>query len=419
MYKLNNYVRRYAWGSTTTLPRLLGEPPDGTPQAELWVGAHPSAPSSAQTPDGPVSLDRVIAAQPEWMLGRQAAHSFEGRLPFLLKVLAAEAPLSLQAHPTAGQARTGYAAEEAAGVPLEAEHRNYPDPRHKPELLLALGRFEALCGFRAPEEVRGDLQGFQCELARVLRYDLATEDGGDAPSALRAALTRLLTLPFGRRTQLVTAFTTEWEQRGRGTHTDVIPELARRYPGDAGTAAALLLQRVTLERGQALYLPAGNVHSYLGGTAVEVMANSDNVLRAGLTGKHVDPSELLRIVDFSARPVPYVPPSQDGGSVQYRTPAPEVALSAMGPGAVDGRLAGGTPWGVLVLEGKVDLRSPEGSVRLGSGESAFVPARESEVQVTGGGYLVAATVCETGPADWVASENSQEASGQEASGCGP
>ncbi|TQN32159.1 mannose-6-phosphate isomerase type 1 [Haloactinospora alba] len=415
MYRLNNYVRRYAWGSTTVLPRLLGEPPDGTPQAELWVGAHPSAPSSARTPDGPVPLDRVIAAQPERMLGKRAARSFEGRLPFLLKVLAAEAPLSLQAHPTAGQARTGYAAEEAAGVPADAEHRNYPDPRHKPEMLLALGRFEALCGFRAPEEVLGDLRGFQCELARVLRSDLAS---GDAPSGLRAALTRLLTLSPGHRNELVTAFTREWQRRGRGTHADVIPELARRYPGDAGAAAALLLRRVTLERGQALYLPAGNVHSYLGGTAVEVMANSDNVLRAGLTGKHVDPSELLRVVDFSARPVPYVPPSRGDGILEYRTPAPEVALSAMGPGTVDGRLTGGTPWGVLVLEGNVELRSRAGGVRLGGGGSAFVPAHEGEVRVAGEGYLVAATVCETEPAGQAAPAEGREASGREASGFG-
>ncbi|MEE2046703.1 mannose-6-phosphate isomerase, class I, partial [Nocardiopsis tropica] len=306
MHRLTNQVRPYAWGARTAIPRLLGADPDGTPQAELWLGAHHGAPSTAHCEDGPRPLPRLIADDPRRVLGHGTAERFGARLPFLLKFLAAEAPLSLQVHPDATRARAGFDAEERAGIPLDAPHRNYRDPHHKPELLLALEPFEALCGFREPAATGAELRGLTCELAVLLRADLAVPD---THAALRAALTRLLTLPDGSRERLLDEFVAEWSASGpRGAHGDIVADLAVRYPGDPGAVASLLLNRVTLGPGQALFLPAGNLHAYLQGTAVEVMASSDNVLRAGLTAKHVDAPELLDVVDFSVLPIPYARP---------------------------------------------------------------------------------------------------------------
>ncbi|WP_116244536.1 mannose-6-phosphate isomerase, class I [Nocardiopsis sp. FIRDI 009] len=395
MHRLTNQVRPYAWGARTAIPRLLGTEPDGTPQAELWLGAHHGAPSTAHCDEGPRPLPRLIADDPHRVLGRRAAERFGPRLPFLLKFLAAEAPLSLQVHPDAERARSGHDAEERAGIPLDAPHRNYRDPHHKPELLLALEPFEALCGFREPAAARADLEGLDCALARLLRDDLAAPDAGDA---LRSALTRLLTLPAADRGRLIGEFVAEWSARGgRGAHAGILTDLADRYPGDPGAVAALLLNRVTLWPGQALFLPAGNMHAYLRGTAVEVMASSDNVLRAGLTCKHVDAPELLDVVDFSVLPIPYSRPRLLDGRREFRPAAPEFALHEIGPGRVAAHLPGEGPTVVLALHGEVELVAEVGrGITLQRGESVFVRADNGPIKVEGHGHVVAATVGDQG-----------------------
>lgn len=403
MRRLSNEVRRYAWGSTTAIPRLLGVPADGGPQAELWLGAHPGAPSRLLTREGPVGFDEMISADPNGVLGERAVTRFGERLPFLLKVLAAEEPLSLQVHPDAARARAGYAAENAAGIPVDAPHRNYRDQFHKPELVYALEPFEALCGFRDPAAARDELDGLSGELAVALRRDLSAAVPG---TALRAAMTRLLTLPDARRHTLVTELVAEVaggagaavgvpaaRSSEPGENAATVLELAHRYPGDPGAVAALLLNRITLRPGEALFLPAGNVHAYLRGTAVEVMASSDNVLRAGLTGKHVDPAELLDVVDFSVLPIPYAQGRAAGGRSEYRPEADDFALSVMGPGAVRTVLPGGVPWVVLALSGRAELRCAGGDpITLRQGESAFATAAEGPVTLDGRGHFVAATV---------------------------
>ncbi|MBB6119188.1 mannose-6-phosphate isomerase, class I [Nocardiopsis algeriensis] len=391
MHRLTNQVRPYAWGARAAIPRLLGTEPDGTPQAELWLGAHHAAPSAVHGEDGVRSLPELIAENPHRILGPGVVDRFGGRLPFLLKYLAAEAPLSLQVHPHADRARAGFEAEERLGIPLDAPHRNYRDPHHKPELLLALEPFEALCGFREPADTRHDLRGLTGELATALRADLS---GPDDHTALRAALTRLLTLPDGKRERLISEFTEEWERvRPSCAHTDILGDLAARYPGDPGAVAALLLNKITLWPGQALFLPAGNMHAYLQGTAIEVMSGSDNVLRAGLTCKHVDPAELLDVVDFSVLPIPYSQPTVREGRREFRPGAPEFALHELGPGAITAHLPAEGPAVVLVLDGRVELVPEVGeSIALRQGESVFVQADSGPVKAEGRGHVVAATV---------------------------
>ncbi|MBB4931184.1 mannose-6-phosphate isomerase [Lipingzhangella halophila] len=391
MRRLRNQVLPYAWGSTTEIPRLLGVEPDGRPQAELWLGAHERGtstlcPEDASRDSRVVGLDTAIAAEPEALLGAGSVRAFGPRLPFLLKILAAEAPLSLQAHPDTEQARAGFAAEEAAGTPRDAAGRNYRDPFHKPEMVVALEPFEALCGFRDPAAAYADIAANPAPLASRLRADLA---GSDPSTALRAAFTRLLTLPEQERNALVTGLI-DWEARNPaasrnsdGSNTDCMVRLAERYPGDPGAIAALLLNRVRLRPWEALFLPAGNVHAYVGGTAVEIMASSDNVLRAGLTSKHVDVPELLDVVRFEARAVPRVRPIAEGTWWRYPVPVGDFALWASGREARDGVLPGRGARIVLVLgAGAVTVRTGCGhELVLRGGDSAFVAASDGEVSV--------------------------------------
>ncbi len=391
MHKLTNRVRPYVWGARTAIPHLLGVDPDGTPQAELWLGAHHGAPSIVHCDDGDKSLPGLIAKDPHRVLGRKTMERFGTRLPYLLKYLAAEAPLSLQVHPDAARARSGYEAEERAGIPVDAPHRNYRDPHHKPELLLALEPFEALCGFREPDEIVSDLTGLNSALARGLRKDLSL---ADTHAALRAGLTRLLTLPEDERSLLIGDFVHEWSGADRsGPHAETVGHLAARYPDDPGAVASLLLNRITLWPGQALFLPAGNLHAYLRGTAIEVMAGSDNVLRAGLTGKHVDTSELLDVVDFSVLPIPYTSPEYIDGRRQFRPGAPEFALHEIGPGPITAHLPGDGPIVLLVLHGQVELVAEVGQgIVLQQGESVFVRADSGPLKIEGSGHVVATTI---------------------------
>ncbi|TFC27285.1 mannose-6-phosphate isomerase, class I [Cryobacterium sp. TMT1-3] len=336
-----NTPRNYAWGSTHAIADLLGRTSSGGPEAELWLGAHAGSPSVIEDPalvGGFSNLAEWIAAAPEAALGvdwasREAdaggpaagRKTVAPRLPFLLKILAAGRPLSLQAHPTTEQARAGFELENEAGIPVDAGNRNYRDPFHKPELIFALSdTFEALCGFRPLAEVRGII-------AELRLLDLATEQP-------QAAVLDLLDNHLARGL----SDTVDWLLRdGRGgdsgevewlvervvalaDHAAFLAEggasigyarelatvraLAAEYPGDPGIVLALLLNRISLKRGEAKYLPAGNIHAYLSGLGVELMAASDNVVRGGLTPKHVDIDELLAVLDFTPQHEPYLVP---------------------------------------------------------------------------------------------------------------
>lgn len=395
MDRLVNTVRPYAWGSTTAIPALLGTAPTGEPQAELWMGAHPGAPSG--TPRGP--LDEVIGEAPERELGPAAVTAFGPRLPFLLKVLAAGAPLSLQVHPDRTQAAEGHAAEEAAGIPVDAPHRNYKDTNHKPELVCALTPFDGLCGFRPPAESADLLAGLDVDSLKPY-VDLLHAQPEE--SALREVLTAVLGADREEMAATVHEAAAAAERLG-GPYAPYA-SLARHYPGDPGVIAAMLLNHVRLQPGEALFLGAGVPHAYLDGLAVEIMANSDNVLRCGLTPKHIDVPELLRIVRFEASdPGVLRPEATPGGEEVYDTPAEEFRLSrlVLAPGAEAVDLTTSGPQILLCTAGAVsalgtqdpgpeggaggpDSTDGTGELTLAAGESAFVPAGE-RVRVAGAG----------------------------------
>jgi mannose-6-phosphate isomerase len=381
MDRLVNTVRPYAWGSTTAIPELLGTAPTGEPQAEMWMGAHPGAPS--RTERGP--LNEVIDADPVRELGERAVGKFGPRLPFLLKLLAAGAPLSLQVHPDLDQARAGFAAEEAAGVPIDAPHRTYKDANHKPEMICALTPFEGFCGFRDPAEAADVLAALGVDSLKPY-VDLLHAHPEEA--ALREVLTALLTADPAEMAHTVTEAAAAADRLG-GAHAPYAV-LAHHYPGDPGVLAAMLLHHVVLQPGEALYLGAGVPHAYLSGLGVEIMANSDNVLRCGLTPKHIDVPELLRIVRFQpAEPGVLRPEASPSGEEVYETPIDEFRLSRFvrAEGAAPTDVTAPTPQILLAVAG-----SPKaGELTLAPGESVFVPAGET-TELSGTGTVFRATV---------------------------
>lgn len=357
------------------------------------MGAHPLAPSRLLTSEQ--SLLQLIAADPERQLGKLVSNRYSAKLPFLLKILAAATPLSLQAHPSLAQAAQGFAADEAAGLALDAPHRNYRDQNHKPELLCALSEFWALCGFR---RVADTLELFD-ELAIVELAPHLTELRR-APDAvgIKCLFSSLMQRPDAERQRLAGAVARAClGRRSQGSRfsaeLDWGARLAELYPGDVGIVSALLLNLLRLEPGEAIYLPAGNLHAYLGGTGVEIMASSDNVLRGGLTPKHVNVPELLRVLDFNPLSIAPLRPVRHGPEHVYETPAHEFRLSYfdLDAGAVQVAVSGPEIW--LVTSGSAELRSVvDGPLSLGPARSAFVSADSGELSICGAGRIFRATV---------------------------
>ncbi len=396
LLRLSNSPRDYAWGSSTAISDLLGTPPSGRPEAELWLGAHPGSPAVVETVGSP-TLDEWIAADP--------ARALQGatELPFLMKVLAAAEPLSLQVHPSAQQAAEGFARENAAGIPIDAPERNYRDDRHKPELIVALSDpFVALSGFRPLHESTADLAAIA-----------ATDSRATTASAFITALAEILeenaetalawvveTLLRGGRaagaivTELIAAASSPAAREVGGSTAQTILDLGQAHPGDPGVLIGALLNRVELRRGEALFLPAGNVHAYLKGVGIEVMSSSDNVLRGGLTSKHIDIDEVLRVADFGELAEPrlagivrsqtlteFAPAVDDFVLFHYRAEqpadAPPIALGAAGV--------------ALCTAGAVTVRGDNGDIVLERGQACFITGDERTVVLTGAGELFLST----------------------------
>jgi mannose-6-phosphate isomerase len=375
---LKNTIQPYAWGSHTAIAELLGTRPEpDTPQAELWMGAHPKAPSLMAVDAEWVSLEELIERYPQEMLGRRAAVMFHNKLPFLFKVLAAARPLSLQAHPSFAQAQQGFKRENAQGIPLDAPQRNYRDANHKPECICALTPFWVLHGFRKIPEIlalgsRLDLAVFE-DLLNVLR---------NRPDAqgLKSFFKALMTLSPAKRALLTEqAVKTALAFASEDPVYRWIGELGKAYPGDVGILGPILLNLILLQPGQALYLPAAELHAYLEGTGIELMANSDNVLRGGLTPKHVDIEELLRVLNFEERTAHVLTPrSTAGGERVYECPAREFVLSTI---TVVSKTTYSSPRvrGIEILlctagAGKVTDQGTGEEVALPKGRAALVPA---------------------------------------------
>ena len=396
MQLLCGAIRTYAWGSRTAIAEFTGRPaPAAHPEAELWLGAHPGDPALLETPDGGrISLLEAIRTDPEGELGATVRARFGDVLPFLVKVIAADEPLSLQAHPSAQQACEGFEREDRLGLPVNSPERNYRDRNHKPELLVALTDFAALAGFRPAARTVSLMRAL--EVPSLEPYIALLTDQSDS-AGLRALLTTWITAPQPDLDALIPAVlqgaiayirsgATEFAAEAR-----VVLELGELYPGDAGALAAMLLNLVRLKPGEGIFLAAGNLHSYLHGVGMEVMANSDNVLRGGLTPKHVDVPELLRVLDFAPVADARADTVREGVEIVYDTPAQEFAASVL---TLDGEDLGREiavpsrhdgPQILVCVEGSVVVRAGSGAdsgeVRLDRGASAWVSADDGPIRV--------------------------------------
>jgi len=393
---LKNSIQEYDWGSKTAIPELLGQAgPAEKPQAELWMGAHPKAPSQVYCNGLWRSLLEVIAENPEEVLGRETAHKFSNKLPFLFKVLAAAKPLSIQAHPNQGQAKEGFIRENEMGIPPEAVNRNYRDGNHKPEIICALTPFWALNGFR---QVR--------EILRLLG-EIKVPDLGETLSFLREHSNRqglkrffnyLMTMDKAKQAKIVEEAVAFAEKRTEKEPVWTwVVKLNEACPGDIGVLSPAFLNLVQLEPQQAMYLPAGELHAYLEGAGIELMANSDNVLRGGLTAKHIDVQELLNILNFSEVKLNILQPERvASGEAFYPTGTAEFVLSIV-------EVIGRSPF-IGALKRSVEMMiCTKGEARvtdLGIGEttwltrgtSIIVPAAVEQYRIEGEATLYKAAV---------------------------
>jgi len=395
-YVLRNPIQRYAWGSSDAIPAILGTGDDGKPCAELWMGAHPQAPSRTFDRGAEVALGELIAAAPAHFLGDAAGDA----LPFLLKLLSAASPLSIQAHPSREQAARGFDREEAAGLPADSPDRLYRDRNHKPEIIAALGPFDALCGFRPRSEIAKNLSLLEGEDGALdglvaLSYAIAASEEG-----LRDFFAAHLAVDGEERVGLVEGARKAARRRldapglGEGARIalETMIRLSEFYPADPGVLAALYLNVVRLDRLDALFIPHGILHAYLKGTGVELMASSDNVLRGGLTPKKVDPGELASVLSFD----PYAPeirrpaPADPSGWSPYAAPCADFSLAVL-DGEREARRSGALPEIVFCVEGSFSVGFGGEAFDLPRGASIFVPARSGPYRVSGRGLAFRAS----------------------------
>ncbi|MFV0428318.1 MAG: mannose-6-phosphate isomerase, class I [Arachnia sp.] len=389
MKRLYGVRQSYAWGSPDEIPAILGSTADGLPFAEYWLGTHVLG--SATLNDGQ-RLGDYLSHHPE-TLGQASLETFGPQLPFLLKLLSARSPLSLQAHPSREQAEVGYAKESLLALPIDSPQRSFRDDWPKPEAIVAITPFDGLVGFRDPHETAAMFDALG--LAETLSEVIGPLRERAATPALQQVFLRVLTLGDERHLvdEVVSAAVNHLDQPGRvGTFARTAVEIDEHFPGDPGILAALLLHRFHLEPGEALALQPGIMHSYLHGTAIEVMANSDNVLRGGLTAKHIDVDGLLDVVNFDPTPVQLVTPRGSDGVYLYPTSTPEFELWLVQPVMHNGTQLPRPDAGEVCLatSGNFVLSGDEQPLRLRQGEAAFVPAGES-VSVTGDGQLFVAS----------------------------
>ncbi|MEA5649528.1 MAG: mannose-6-phosphate isomerase, class I [Cutibacterium granulosum] len=423
MHVVTGQVQHYDWGTTAEIPRLLGAESDGRPWAEYWLGAHPKAPSvladdcdinGADRADGGQPLDRWLAEHPD-QLGQASREVFGDRLSFLLKILSAEQPLSIQAHPSRTQAQLGFAQENAAGVPIDDPRRLYRDDWPKPEMIVALTEFHALYGFRDPHESRRMLTVFDA----VDGFPgLVAPLDGQGSEGIAAVLTsclqpdeqnrRVIAGMIAAAHDLVQGHDPASMQEDAPQLARTAVELDRAHPGDPSILAALLMNRVHLRPGESLFLGAGTMHAYLHGTGIEIMASSDNVLRGGLTSKHIDVPALLAHADLTATCVqPECPRQLPGGLQHYRTPFPEFTLWRLGERVETDLPATGLGRILLVLDGRMSLITSAGVTstdtsaevtQVRAGQAVWISAGQ-QVHVTGSavGFLAAPGICQEFP----------------------
>ncbi len=397
IFKLRNPILEYAWGSKTFISHLQGRDEASIePQAELWMGAHPIAPSRIKINSSERSLLEMINDDPYKMLGKKIADRFNNRLPFLFKVLAAASPLSIQAHPSKTQAAKGFKLENKRNIFPNSPERTYKDDNHKPELICALTNFDAMCGFQPIKEIVERIKYLQLEDNIPIIKELDTDP---SPRNLKRMFLELMSKHDDDQTKKISVLINRLiEFEPRDDHEAIIfrwvTKLAAIYPADMGVFSPLFLNVVKLKEGEALFIEAGVLHAYLNGSGVEIMASSDNVLRGGLTSKKVDLPELVKILNFDHIGLKKIEPEIGKNENVYQTSAKEFQLSKIvireDESYVNAKISSAEIF--LCTEGKGSIKWSQFSLELRSGESVFIPFAISEYSIEGSMELFRAVV---------------------------
>jgi len=402
-HKLRNVIQKYPWGSLTLIPDLIGvDNPGGEPFAEMWMGVHERGPSKiVLDSDREIVLSRVLEEQSRDILGPSADERFNGELPFLFKVLAAEQPLSIQAHPNRIQAGEGYAEEERRGIPLDDFARSYRDRNHKPEVICALTPFTAMCGFREPGVIASFYREIDSEIYR--RHVAPVESIKNSTVWIRSFFQNLMQLSPDMQHRL-SEEAARWANTaaGGGMEAELILRFRHFFGNDVGVQAPLYLNVVKLQPGEALFQPAGVLHAYVEGMGVELMANSDNVLRGGLTRKHVNVDELLRVLSFAPRPADILHGTAVDRSVsRYDTPIDEFELLKIHTDRKESVLRTqrrSIEIGICT-SGKFTVRNRRdpsaNTLEVNRGESFMVPYAWSDYTLEGSGLVYIADIPDT------------------------
>ncbi|MCG9561221.1 mannose-6-phosphate isomerase, class I [Vibrio chagasii] len=391
LFKLDNVIQNYAWGSKDSINQLFGiVNPNQEPQAEIWMGAHPNG--CSKVGDTGESLSHMIDENKIDVLGGYTAARF-GELPFLFKVLAAETPLSIQVHPNKPKSELGFERENALGIPLNASNRNYKDPNHKPELVYALTFYKAMNGFRPIDDIialfeEADIPSLAIEL-NILKANVDSD-------SLKSFFSAIMSLEGDRK---ASALNELYAAHARPAKTvmgrealQYSIEFKQYYPGDIGLFAPLMLNTVELAPGEAMFLFAETPHAYVQGTGLEIMANSDNVLRAGLTPKYIDVPELIDNTIFE----PIKPedirlkPVLKEGKMSYPIPVDDFGFDILSATDESKSQYLRSAEILFCVEGEATVTSEGRSVSLKPGESVFVSSNSSVYQYQGNGILARA-----------------------------
>ncbi|KNH14497.1 mannose-6-phosphate isomerase [Vibrio lentus] len=388
IFKLANVIQNYAWGSRIALNALFGfDNPNNEPQAELWMGAHPSGGSHLGALD--VSLADYVAKEPKRVLGDYTATRY-GELPYLCKILAADTPLSIQVHPSKRNSELGFERENAQGIELTAANRNYKDPNHKPELVYAISVYKAMNGFRPFADILALLAEVQIPAlaSEVEAFKLSPNAAG-----LKSLFTSLLTLEGDKKQQVLAQLSDNYSRIDVSAMAKQALEyseyFAKLYPGDNGLLAPLILNIVELQPGEAMFLHAETPHAYVQGTALEVMASSDNVLRAGLTPKHIDVTELVANTRFEPIPPSHLltEPFKREGHFHFPVPVDDFRFDVLETTEANKRMFVRSAEIVFCIEGEVTISAHHTHVTLHAGESVFIPCEALEYTCHGKGRL--------------------------------
>lgn len=378
----------YPWGSTDGISHVTGTAnPTGEPMAEMWMGAHPKGSSTVLTEDGEIPLNEFINNNSAKILGDYYVWEYGQTLPYLFKILSAAQPLSIQVHPTLPMAIEGYAKEEEKNIDVLAPNRNYKDPNHKPEMMLALTTFYGLCGFRPMEEIQADLSELDLENNKEIKaLHTALLSGG-----YKGLVQQLLSFDDKQSADLISSVVASCQKKSDELFKWVL-KVHNFFPNDTGLLYPLILNLVQLEPGEALFLQPGILHAYLEGTGLELMANSDNVLRCALTSKHIDPPELIKNTIFESylpRPLPF---DQEGPVTSFKSPSKEFQLSKVDINSEWEMTKISGPVICLVTEGELDFSNNKKTIHLNKGETLLLAPFDGPVSITGQGVFYRAAI---------------------------